>query len=125
MRTSKGARCEEAAMKLADVKKIGVVGGGVMGGGIAQVMAAIGGYDVVVRDISDEALEKTRGSIFDSRWGVKRSVEVGKLSFDKAAFALEHVTLTTDLGALNDCDFIIEAVPENLELKQRVFKELD
>ncbi len=112
-------------MKLADVRKIGVVGGGVMGGGIAQVMAAIGGYDVVVRDISDEALEQTRGSIFESRWGVKRAVEIGKLSFDKAAFALAHITFTTDLAGLNDCDFLVEAVPENLELKQRVFKELD
>lgn len=112
-------------MKFEDVKKIGVVGGGVMGGGIAQVMAAVGGYYVVVRDISEEALENTRGSIFDSRWGVKRSVEVGKLSFDKAAFALEHIAFTTDLAGLNDCDFLIEAVPENLELKQRVFKELD
>ena len=58
-------------MKFEDVKKIGIVGGGVMGGGIAQVMA-IGGYEVIVRDLTDEVIEATKGAIFDSRWGMKR-----------------------------------------------------
>lgn len=112
-------------MKFEDVKKIGVVGGGVMGGGIAQIMTVFGGYDVVVRDISDEAIQATHDAMFESKWSIKRAVERGKLEFDKAAEAIDRVTLTTDLGDLNDCQFIIEAVPEKLELKQQVFKELD
>ena len=112
-------------MKFEDVKKIGVVGGGVMGGGIAQIMTVFGGYEVVVRDISDEAIQTTHDAMFESKWSIKRAVERGKLEFDKAAEAIDRVTLTTDLADLNDCQFIIEAVPEKLELKQQVFKELD
>jgi 3-hydroxybutyryl-CoA dehydrogenase len=111
-------------MKFEDVKKIGIVGGGVMGGGIAQVMA-IGGYEVIVRDLTDEVIEATKGAIFDSRWGMKRSVEVGKLSFDDCATAMARVNFTTNLQDLADVDMIIEAVPEKLEIKQQVFQELD
>ena len=53
-------------MKFEDVKTIGVVGGGVMGGGIAQVMA-IGGYDVIVRDLDDETIAKTKDAMFESK----------------------------------------------------------
>ena len=112
-------------MKLDDVKTIGVVGGGVMGGGIGQVMAAHGGFNVVIRDISDEIVEQTKDAIFESKWGLKRAVEVGKMEFDRAREAMDRITVTTDLRALADCDFIIEAVPERLELKQQVFAELD
>jgi len=111
-------------MKFEDVKRIGIVGGGVMGGGIAQVMA-IGGYEVIVRDLTDEVIEATKGAIFDSRWGMKRSVEVGKLSFDDCAAAIERLSFTTNLQDLADVDMIIEAVPEKLEIKQQVFQELD
>lgn len=111
-------------MKFEDVKKIGVVGGGVMGGGIAQVMA-VGGYEVIVRDLTDEVIEATKGAMFESRWGMKRAVEVGKLSFDECVAAIDRVSFTLDLQDLADCDMIIEAVPENLELKQKVFQELD
>lgn len=112
-------------MKFEDVKKIGVVGGGVMGGGIAQIMAVNGGYEVVVRDISDEAIQATSDAIFEGKWSIKRAVERGKLGYDQAAEAIERISLTTDLADLNDCQFIIEAVPEKLELKQQVFAELD
>lgn len=111
-------------MKFEDVKRIGVLGGGVMGGGIAQIHA-IAGYDVVVRDISDEAIEATREAVFDGKWGIKRAVERGKLGFDDAVAAMERITLTTRLEDLADCDIVIEAIPEKLELKQEVFKELD
>jgi 3-hydroxybutyryl-CoA dehydrogenase len=112
-------------VKLEDVKRIGIVGGGVMGGGIAQVMALHGGYEVVVRDINEEICHQTEDHIFNGRWGIKRAVEIGKAEFDKAAAALQRITVTTDLNALADCDFIIEAIPERLELKQQVFAELD
>ncbi len=111
-------------MKLEDVQKIGVLGGGIMGGGIAQIFA-IAGFDVVVRDINDEAIETTRHAVFDGKWGIKRSVEVGKLKFDDAMSAIQRVSLSTELGSLAGCDIVVEAIPEKLELKQAVFKELD
>lgn len=111
-------------MKFDQIRKVGVLGGGVMGGGIAQV-AAIAGYDVVVRDISDEMIDATRESLFASKWGIKRAVEIGKLKFDEAMAAMERVSFTTEIEGLADCDIVIEAVPEKLELKQEVFKELD
>jgi 3-hydroxybutyryl-CoA dehydrogenase len=111
-------------VKFEDVKKIGMVGGGVMGGGIAQVLA-VAGYEVVVRDLNDEIIEATRDAIFESKWGMKRAVEVGKLPWDKCQEAMQRLTFTTDLKDLADVDMIIEAVPERLELKQAVFAELD
>jgi 3-hydroxybutyryl-CoA dehydrogenase len=101
-----------------------MLGGGVMGGGIAQVMA-IAGYDVVVRDLNDDVIEQTKEAIFESRWGMKRAVEVGKLEFDQAAAAIPRISFTTRVEDLAGCDLVIEAVPERLELKQEVFKELD
>ncbi len=111
-------------MKLSDVRKIGVLGGGVMGGGVAQIFANAG-YQVIVRDISDEMIDATREAIFESKWGMKRSVEIGKLKFDDALAAMERISFTLDPQDLADCDVIIEAVPEKLELKQEVFKEID
>jgi len=111
-------------VKLEDVKLIGVLGGGVMGGGIAQGLV-VAGYPVIIRDINDEVIEATRETIFDGKWGVKRSVEIGKLKFDDAVAAMERVSFTTDMGELASCDVIIEAIPERLELKQQVFKDLD
>lgn len=111
-------------MKFEEVRKVGVLGGGVMGGGIAQIFA-IAGYDVVVRDISDDAIDATRESVFEGKWGIKRAVEIGKLKFDDGLAAINRVKLTTDMSDLADCDIVIEAIPEKLELKQEVFKELD
>lgn len=111
-------------MKLEDVKTVGVLGGGIMGGGIAQTFA-IAGYDIVVRDISDEAIETTRHAVCDGKWGMKRAVERNKLAFDDALVAMNRVSYSTELASLKDCDVVIEAIPEKLELKQEVFKELD
>ncbi|MBM4411225.1 MAG: 3-hydroxyacyl-CoA dehydrogenase family protein [Chloroflexi bacterium] len=111
-------------MKFEDIKTIGVMGGGVMGGGIAQVMAAAG-YRVIVRDLSDELIEKTKDAIFESRWGIKRAVEIGKLEFDRARATMERISFTTKVEDLRDVDMVIEAVPEKLDLKQQVFADLD
>ena len=111
-------------MKFDEITSVGVLGGGIMGGGIAQGLA-IGGYPVVIRDISDEAIEATRQAVFEGKWGIKRAVELGKLKFDDGNAAIARVSFTTALDGLANCDFIIEAIPEKLELKQEVFKELD
>jgi 3-hydroxybutyryl-CoA dehydrogenase len=111
-------------MELESVKRIGVVGGGVMGGGIAQVLA-LAGYGVTIRDLTQQILDETRAEVVDRKWSLKRSVERGKLGFDQAAAAIDRIDYTLELATLRDCDFIIEAVPEKLDLKQRVFAELD
>ncbi len=104
-----------------DIKKIGVVGAGAMGNGIAQVAAQIG-CDVVLRDIKDEfvargmkAIEKFLG----------RSVEKGKLEASERDAILGRIQGTTSMGDLEDVDFVVEAVIEDLDLKKGVFKELD
>jgi len=111
-------------MRFEDVRHVGLVGGGIMGAGIAQILAGAG-YKVTIRDISSEILTEIRQSLVEGKWGVKRAVERGKMGFDTAAQVIELVAYTTDVADLADCDMIIEAVPEKLELKQEVFKELD
>jgi len=107
------------------IEHIGVLGGWVMGGGIAQVLAAIGGYRVTVRDLNQQLLDDTDQEVVEGKWGVKRAVEKGKLGFDQAARAIELIDYTLEVQALAHCDLIIEAIPEKLELKQAVLGELD
>ncbi len=111
-------------MKFEEIKRVGVLGGGIMGGGIAQTYA-VAGFEVVVRDINDDAINATRHAIFDGKWGIKRGVERGKIAFDDAIVAMSRVTLGEPLEVLADCDVIIEAIPEKLDLKQQVLAELD
>ncbi|HEX2849086.1 MAG TPA: 3-hydroxyacyl-CoA dehydrogenase family protein [Acidimicrobiales bacterium] len=106
------------------MERIGVMGAGVMGSGIAQVMA-IAGHEVVCYDIAEEALEKGRATVDTGRFGVRSAVDRGKLSADEADAALERLTFTTDLDALAASDVVIEAVPERLDLKIKVFRDLD
>jgi 3-hydroxyacyl-CoA dehydrogenase len=117
-------RSPEQTMKLEDIKTVGVLGGGVMGGGIAQVVA-LAGYSAIVRDINDEVIDATRESLCDGKWGIKRAVERGKVPFDDAVAAMGRISYTTSEADLRDCDIIIEAIPEKLELKQEVFQALD
>ena len=111
-------------MALEDIKKIGLLGGGVMGGGIAQTLI-LAGYPVLIRDLNDEINDATRDTIYDGKWGIKRAVERGKVGFDDATRAMALVSFTTKAEDLADCDIIIEAIPEKLELKQQAFKDLD
>ncbi len=105
-------------------ERIGILGAGVMGSGIAQVMA-IAGHEVVCYDIAEEALAKGRETIDTGRFGVRTAVARGKLDQDTADQALELVTFTTDWDLVAGCDVIVEAVPENLELKIETFKKLE
>lgn len=105
-------------------ERIGVLGAGVMGSGIAQVMA-IAGHEVVCYDVSDEALEKGRGIADTGRFGVRSAVERGKLTAEEADAALERLTFSSDLDQAASTDLVIEAVPERLDLKIRVFRDLD
>lgn len=104
-----------------DIKKLGVVGAGAMGNGIAQVAAQIG-CEVVMRDIKDEFVERGMKSI--DRF-LSRSVEKGKLEAGEKDAILGRIRGTTDMSQLKDMDFVIEVVLEDLELKKSVFKELD
>jgi len=103
------------------IKKVGVVGCGFMGAGIAQVSAQAG-YDVKVREVGDDALKKGLSTI--ERF-LARNVEKGRMSQEEKEKTLSRVKGTLEIGDLKDCDLVIEVVPENLELKRKVFAELD
>ena len=106
------------------VGRVGVLGAGVMGAGIAQVMA-IAGYDVVCYDVSADALVKARADVDAGRFGVLSAVERGKLTSDQADAALTRLQFTDDLSALDAADIVIEAIPERLDAKIAVFRDLD
>ncbi len=108
-------------MRAVEIRKVGVVGLGTMGAGIAQVSVQ-SGFDTVGREVSDELGERGRATI--ERY-LTRGVEKGRVSEAERAAALERLTLTTKLQDLADCDLVIEAVLEELELKRDVFAELD
>ncbi|MGA2284956.1 MAG: 3-hydroxyacyl-CoA dehydrogenase family protein [Dehalococcoidia bacterium] len=107
-----------------EITTVGMLGGGVMGGGIAQVVA-VAGYRVVLRDLTPELLDKTRETVVDGRFGLRAGVQRGKLTDAEMEAALGRIAFTTEMGDLRDVDLLIEAVPENLDLKRKVFAELD
>ena len=111
-------------MSVDDIKLVGVMGGGVMGGGIAQTFVAHG-FRTIVRDLNDDLIEKTRASMVDGRFGLKGSVERGKMTQEEFDATVARFSFTKDVNDLRDCDLIVEAVPENLDLKRSVFSELD
>ena len=109
---------------MGEIKTVGVIGGGVMGSGIAQALA-VGGCQVTVRDLNEQLIEKARDTVTDGRYGLNRGVERGKTTREDADAALARMSFTTSLDDLNDLDLIVEAVPEDLDLKKKVFSELD
>jgi 3-hydroxybutyryl-CoA dehydrogenase len=102
------------------VRKVIVVGSGLMGSGIAQVCAQAG-IQVLLSDVSREALDKAIKTI---EWSVGKFIEKGKLA-EKKETIINRITPVTDLGPAKDIDLAIEAVFEQLELKQQIFEELD
>jgi 3-hydroxybutyryl-CoA dehydrogenase len=104
-----------------EIRKVGVVGCGLMGSGIAQV-AAMSGFPTVVREVSQELLTKGLSSIEKS---LAKFVEKGKLSGEQKSQTLSRLKPTVKLEDLADCDLVIEAIIENLERKKELFGELD
>ena len=103
------------------IRKVGVLGAGLMGSGIAEV-AAKSGYETVVREVSEELGRKGIGRIESS---LAKAVEKKKLSPEDRDAARGRLSATTDHGALADCDIIVEAIVENLDLKKETYRELD
>ncbi|QIB79842.1 3-hydroxyacyl-CoA dehydrogenase [Haloferax volcanii] len=109
-------------MNVDDVDSITVLGAGNMGHGIAEV-AALAGYDVVLRDIEDEFVQQGYDKI---EWSLNKLAEKDRLSQDDADAALARVSTAVDLGeAVADADVVIEAVPEKMAIKKEVYAELE
>lgn len=104
-----------------EIRKVGVVGCGLMGSGIAQV-SATAGFPTVVREVSDDLLKKGLGIIEKS---LAKFVEKGTLTADQKAETSARLKPTTDLGDFADCDLVIEAIIENLDRKRELFATLD
>ncbi|MFI0903593.1 3-hydroxyacyl-CoA dehydrogenase family protein [Streptomyces sioyaensis] len=102
-------------------KKLAVIGAGLMGSGIAQVSAQAG-WDVVLRDVTDEALARGKGGIEAS---YEKFVAKGKLAASDAEQALARITTTTDLEAAAEADVVVEAVFERIDVKREIFQTLD
>ena len=103
------------------IERVGVLGAGLMGHGIAQV-AAQSGYAVVLREVDDQTLAKGVGKI-DKQ--LARAVEKGKSSQEDADAVRARIAGTTDYGELASCDLVIEAITESLSLKRQMWKEVD
>ena len=109
-------------MKLSQIKKISVIGAGIMGHGIAQTFA-LGGYEVILNDISEELLEKAIQRI---RSNLNTFIEFGITTPDSAKEALLRIKTNKNLKeSVTESDFIVEALPEVMDLKKDVFKTLD
>ena len=106
---------------MSDIQRVGVLGCGLMGSGIAQVAAA-SGYDTIVRDVAQPILDKAKAGIEKS---LAKLVEKGKLQAPDRDTALRRLTFTTVTAELKACDVVVEAVTEDLEVKNALWKELD
>jgi 3-hydroxybutyryl-CoA dehydrogenase len=103
------------------IRRVGVLGGGLMGSGIAQV-SAMSGFPTVLREISDEVCEKTHANIQKS---LAKGVEKGKITTEALDIALRNISCVSDIRGLCESDIVIEAVSEDLELKNSLWKQLN
>jgi len=104
-----------------DIQRVGVVGAGTMGNGIAHVFAR-GGYGVVLCDVEQRFVERALETIGKN---LEREVAKGKITAEAKAAALGRIRPVTDRGQLADCDFVIEAATEKFEIKTEIFRDLD
>jgi 3-hydroxybutyryl-CoA dehydrogenase len=103
-----------------EIRHVGVVGCGIMGGGIVHV-CAVHGYDVTVVEADEERLQKGLDGVYR---GLAREVERGRLTEEQLQRAWGRISGSTDLNAVADCDLVIEAVVEDLDVKKALFAEL-
>jgi len=103
------------------IKKVGVVGCGFMGGGIVQV-CAVSGYDVVTTDISDDAVNRGINAIKDR---LAKKVKKSEMTQQQMDEAMGRIKGSSDINIYRDCDLVIESVFEDMELKKKLFAELD
>ena len=103
------------------VKRVGIVGAGIMGSGIAET-AAVSGFEVVLRSRSQSTAESTLAAMEKS---LSRQVEKSKITEADRDAALSRVTAVSELGALAECDLVVESVVEDLAVKKHLFTELD
>ena len=106
------------------VKKVAVIGSGIMGQGIAQVFIR-NELDTLLIDINDQILENARKNISDGKFGLARLVEKGTISEIQKAEYMKNLKISTDYGMLSDRDFVIEAVPEIMSLKLKVMESIE
>jgi 3-hydroxybutyryl-CoA dehydrogenase len=106
---------------MSEIKKVGILGSGIMGSGLAEV-AARAGYDVVVRSRSKTSAEAMVASIDK---GFAKAIERGKSTEDERAAVLGRILATDHLGGVADCDLVIESVVEDLAVKKALFAELE
>ena len=104
--------------------RIGVLGAGVMGSGIAQVTATAG-FETICFDVDADALAKGREHATTGRYGLERGVERGKLTREDADATLERLSFSASFDEAAATDIVVEAVPERIDLKIRVFRDLD
>ena len=102
------------------ISNIGIIGAGTMGSGISQV-AALTGYDIVMQDVSEDATNRGIGAIDKS---LQRLVDREKITAAAKDAAIGKIRTTTDLSGLADCDLVIEAATENMDLKLGLFEEI-
>ena len=103
------------------IRRVGVLGGGLMGSGIAQV-SAMSGFPTVLHEISDEICERTHGNIQKS---LAKGVEKGKITTEALDIALRNISCVSDIRGLAESDIVIEAVSEDLELKNSLWKQMN
>ena len=106
------------------VSTIGVIGSGVMGAGIGQVAATVG-YNVVLQDVDRAALDRARHTIFETKFGLRRGVELGKIDANALPTIEARLSFTDNADDLREVDLLIEAVPEDLTLKQAILRDFD
>ncbi len=103
------------------MKKIGILGAGTMGTGIAQTFG-VNGFKVVVRDLSEENLQRAKKAIEKS---LGKLIAKGKLEKSQLEITMNLIDFTVEIEQIKDCDIVIEAVTENMGIKKKIFQELD
>jgi len=119
---SASPRSESGPPRTSPIRRVAVLGAGTMGHGIAQLSAQVG-CDVVIRDVEDRFLDAGLQKI---RWSLGKLAERNRISKEQAELVLQRIRKTTDLKlAVSEADLVIEAVPEDLQLKKEIFTEVD